>query len=82
MNDHTENRGKYPGLSQLSTPELEELLRREFAASGEDGPDLEARMAIMEVITSREEDDIPKADVDATPKEKLCNSFCAGCSQR
>lgn len=65
MMDHTENRGNHPNLDQLSTAELEDLLRADFSASGDEGPDLDAVLAIMEVINSREEENIPDGDIDA-----------------
>lgn len=65
MTDHTKNRGKHPALDQLSTSELEELLWRDFTASGDEGPDLNTVLAVMEVIDSREEGDIPAPDADA-----------------
>lgn len=65
MMDHTENRGNHPNLDLLSTAELEDLLRADFSASGDEGPDLDAVLAVMEVISNREEENIPDADVDA-----------------
>lgn len=50
----TENSKKYPGLEQLSTPELEELLRRDFATSEDDEASMVFLTEIMEVIRSRE----------------------------
>ncbi len=45
---------KYPGLEQLSTPELEELLRQDFATSEDDEASMVFLTEIMEVIHSRE----------------------------
>ena len=50
----TENSKKYPGLEQLSTPELEELLRQDFATSEDDEASMVFLTEIMEVIHSRE----------------------------
>ena len=61
MNDPKTNQGNYPGLEQLSTQELEELLRRDFAA-GEGNSDTDLVMAIMEVIAQRR---TPTVDADA-----------------
>lgn len=61
MNDPKTNQGNYPGLEQLSTQELEELLRRDFAA-GEGNSDTDLVMAIMEVIAQRR---TPTVDTDA-----------------
>ena len=50
----TEKSKKYPGLEQLSTAELEALLRRDFAASGDDDASMALITEIMEVIQARE----------------------------
>lgn len=50
----TEKSKKYPGLEQLSTVELEDLLRRDFAASGDDDASMALITEIMEVIQARE----------------------------
>ena len=50
----TEKSKKYPGLEQLSTAELEDLLRRDFAASGDDDASMALITEIMEVIQDRE----------------------------
>lgn len=52
--DVTEKSKKYPGLEQLSTAELEDLLRRDFAASGDDNASMALITEIMEVIQARE----------------------------
>ena len=52
--DVTEKSKKYPGLEQLSTAELEDLLRRDFAASGDDDASMALITEIMEVIQDRE----------------------------
>lgn len=49
----TENFENYPGLDQLSTEKLNQLLQREFAASEETGPDTAFIAAILEVIQQR-----------------------------
>lgn len=61
MNDPKTNQGNNLGLEQLSTQELEELLRRDFAA-GEGNSDTDLVMAIMEVIAQRR---TPTVDADA-----------------
>ena len=50
----TEKSKKYPGLEQLSTAELEDLLRRDFAASEDDDASMALITEIMEVIQARE----------------------------
>lgn len=50
----TEKSKKYPGLEQLSTVELEDLLRRDFAASEDDNASMALITEIMEVIQARE----------------------------
>lgn len=50
----TEKSKKYPGLEQLSTVELEDLLRRDFAASEDDNASMALITGIMEVIQARE----------------------------
>ena len=50
----TEKSKKYPGLEQLSTAELEDLLSRDFAASGDDDASMALITEIMEVIQARE----------------------------
>lgn len=52
--DVTEKSKKYPGLEQLSTAELEDLLRRDFAASEDDDASMALITEIMEVIQDRE----------------------------
>ena len=50
----TEKSKKDPGLEQLSTAQLEDLLRRDFAASGDDNASMALITEIMEVIQDRE----------------------------
>lgn len=50
----TENSKKYPGLEQLSTPELEELLRQDLVTSEDDDASMALITEIMEVIDARE----------------------------
>lgn len=50
----TEKSKKYPGLEQLSTAELEDLLRRDFATSEDDDASMALITEIMEVIQDRE----------------------------
>lgn len=57
--------GKYAYLEQLTTEELDELLRLEFNANEEDA-DPELVLAIMEVIAEREPEDIPPIDPEET----------------
>lgn len=59
--------GKYAYLEQLTTEELDELLRLEFNANEEDA-DPELVLAIMEVIAEREPEDIPPIDPEETWK--------------
>ncbi len=59
--------GKYAYLEQLTTEELDELLRLEFNADEEDA-DPELVLAIMEVIAKREPEDIPPIDPEETWK--------------
>lgn len=59
--------GKYEYLEQLSTKELDELLRMEFNAD-EENADPELVLSIMEVIAKREPEDIPPADPEETWK--------------
>lgn len=61
MKSSEENLRKHLGLEQMSTEELEDLLRREVAAS-EDNLDL--ILAIMEVIKGREVEQDPLIDED------------------
>lgn len=59
--------GKDAYLEQLTTEELDELLRLEFNADEEDA-DPELVLAIMEVIAKREPEDIPPTDPEETWK--------------
>lgn len=55
--------GNYPGLEQLTTQELEDLLRQDFAAGeGHSDPDLVT--AILEVIAQRTPDEALPVDTD------------------
>lgn len=55
--------GNYPGLEQLTTQELEDLLRQDFAAGeGHSDPDFVA--AILEVIAQRTPDEALPVDTD------------------
>lgn len=64
MKDPKIHSGMYPGLEQLPTPELEELLRQDFAA-GEGQSNLELVTAILEVIAQREALPQPSEETDA-----------------
>lgn len=64
MKDPKIHSGMYPGLEQLPTPELEELLRQDFAA-GEGQSNLELVTAILEVIAQREALTQPSEETDA-----------------
>lgn len=55
--------GNYPGLEQLTTQELEDLLRQDFAA-GEGHSDPELVTAILEVIAQRIPDEALPVDTD------------------
>ena len=55
--------GNYPGLEQLTTQELEDLLRQDFAA-GEGHSDPELVTAILEVIAQRTPDEALPVDTD------------------
>lgn len=64
MKDSKSGRGNPVDLDQLSTPELERLLRNDFLASrGQTDPEFVA--AAMEVIARRKDKPAPTADVDA-----------------
>lgn len=54
MKKSAENSKKYPGLEQLSTAELEELLRQDYFTSEDDDASILLISEIMEVIDSRE----------------------------
>ena len=56
--------GNYPGLEQLTTQELEDLLRQDFAA-GEGHSDPDLIPAILEVIAQRTPDEALPVDTDA-----------------
>lgn len=60
---------KYPIFEQLSTEELEKLLAQDFAATGEEEPDVDYIMAIMGVIREREKAAGRQIDVDAAWKD-------------
>ena len=60
---------KYPIFEQLSTEELEKLLAQDFAATGEEEPDVDYIMAIMGVINEREKAAEHQIDVDAAWKD-------------
>lgn len=62
---------KYPILETLSTEELEKLLAQDFAATGEEKPDVDYIMAIMGVIKEREKaaGHQTTVDVDAAWKD-------------
>lgn len=55
--------GNYPGLEQLTTQELEDLLRQDFAA-GEGHSDPDLITAILEVIAQRTPDEALPVDTD------------------
>lgn len=55
--------GNYPGLEQLTTQELEDLLRQDFAA-GEGYSDPDLVTAILEVIAQRTPDEALPVDTD------------------
>ena len=55
--------GNYPGLEQLTTQELEDLLRQDFAA-GEGHSDPDLIPAILEVIAQRTPDEALPVDTD------------------
>ena len=55
--------GNYPGLEQLTTQELEDLLRQDFAA-GEGHSDPDLIPAILEVIAQRTPDETLPVDTD------------------
>ena len=64
MKDSKSGRGNPIDLDQLSTPELERLLRNDFLASrGQTDPEFVA--AAMEVIARRKDKPAPTVDVDA-----------------
>lgn len=64
MKDSKSGRGNPVDLDQLSTPELERLLRNDFLASrGQTDPEFVA--AAMEVIARRKDKTTPEVDVDA-----------------
>lgn len=67
MKNPKNQQGKYAYLEQLTTEELDELLRLEFNADEEDA-DPELVLAIMEVIAKREPEDIPPTDPEETWK--------------
>lgn len=67
MKNPKNQQGKYAYLEQLTTEELDELLRLEFNADEEDA-DPELVLAIMEVIAEREPEDIPPIDPEETWK--------------
>ena len=67
MKNPKNQQGKYAYLEQLTTEELDELLRLEFNANEEDA-DPELVLAIMEVIAKREPEDIPPTDPEETWK--------------
>lgn len=67
MKNPEKQQGKYAYLEQLTTEELDELLRLEFNADEEDA-DPELVLAIMEVIAKREPEDIPPIDPEETWK--------------
>lgn len=60
---------KYPIFEQLSTEELEKLLAQDFAATGDEEPDVDYIMAIMGVIKEREKAAGHQVDVDAAWKD-------------
>lgn len=59
MKNPENQQGKYAYLEQLTTEELDELLRLDFNASEED-TDPELVLAIMEVIMKREPESVPQ----------------------
>lgn len=65
MKNPKNQQGKDAYLEQLTTEELDELLRLEFNADEEDA-DPELVLAIMEVIAKREPEDIPSQKLDKT----------------
>ena len=68
MKDSKSGRGNPVDLDQLSTPELERLLRNDFLASrGQTDPEFVA--AAMEVIARRKDKTTPEVDVDAAWKK-------------
>lgn len=67
MKNPKNQQGKYAYLEQLTTEELDELLRLDFNASEED-TDPELVLAIMEVIMKREPESIPQIKPEETWK--------------
>lgn len=67
MKNPKNQQGKYAYLEQLTTEELDELLRLEFNADEEDA-DPELVLAIMEVIMKREPESIPQIKPEETWK--------------
>lgn len=67
MKNPENQQGKYAYLEQLTTEELDELLRLDFNASEEDA-DPELVLAIMEVIMKREPESVPQIKPEETWK--------------
>lgn len=67
MKNPENQQGKYAYLEQLTTEELDELLRLDFNASEED-TDPELVLAIMEVIMKREPESVPQIKPEETWK--------------
>ena len=67
MKNPENKQGKYAYLEQLTTEELDELLRLDFNADEEDA-DPELVLAIMEVIMKREPESIPQIKPEETWK--------------
>lgn len=67
MKNPENQQGKYAYLEQLTTEELDELLRLDFNADEEDA-DPELVLAIMEVIMKREPESIPQTKPEETWK--------------
>lgn len=67
MKNPESQQGKYAYLEQLTTEELDELLRLDFNANEEDA-DPELVLAIMEVIMKREPESIPQIKPEETWK--------------
>ncbi len=65
-----ENRSKYAYLEQLSTDELENMLRTDTVQS--DGSDIELILRITEILLEREEGETGKPSIDV---ERAWNDF-------
>ena len=78
MPDESKRERVNPSLEAMSVEELEDLLRQDFVATGDELPDADYLLEILEVIQRKEEQESGTAPVDATAALKEFKEEYAG----